>query len=346
MRRITGLCGESLAPCPRAHLRHAGTPARPPAARRPSDDRSWLQFLDHAQRLELDLRADAAQAGELDAAVQAVEVPRRLAKRADGPAHVAEELPPAHAAGLDAGPRCTLIRPEKGIPVGQPAGGTVVRAEAPRPNAQPPQILQRIAQVRELPVQDTSEAGVGPYDKVAGAVIAVDQSDPIGVRKVPAQPAQPQLQGRVRLAQAVELRLEAVELGARRGPGVGGPRQKRELRRVKAVDPCQVRGDLLDQDRPDGGVLRLRDQPPPNGLPVQGLHDEGGASRSGAVVPVSVAERKSVTAALGLPTRRWFRLRAGHAIEPPSARCGAAPRRAGARRARGYTRAPRPGGAG
>src|SRR5437763_14766116 len=97
----------------------AGTPARPPAARRPSVDRSSLQFLDHAQRLELNLRADAAQAGQLDAAVQAVEVPRRLAKRADGPAQVAEELPPTHALGLDAGPRGALIRPEEGIPVGQ-----------------------------------------------------------------------------------------------------------------------------------------------------------------------------------------------------------------------------------
>src|SRR2546423_9171558 len=153
MRRITGLCGESLAPCPRAQLRHAGTPARPPAAHRPSDDRSWLQLLDHAQRLELDLRADAAQAGELDAAVQAVEVPSGLAKRADGPAHIAEELPPAHALGLDAGPRCTLIRPEKGVPIGQPAGGTVIRAEPPRPDAQATQILHHIDQERELPRQ-------------------------------------------------------------------------------------------------------------------------------------------------------------------------------------------------
>ena len=156
--------------------------------------------------------------------MQAVEVPRRLAKRADGPAYVAEELPPTRAPGLDAGPRGALIRPEKGVPIGQPAGGTVIRAEPPRPDAQPPQILQRIAQVRELPVQDAGEAGVGPYDKVAGAVIAVDQSDPIGVRQVPAQPAQPQFQGRVRLAQAVELCLEAVELGGRRGPWVGRPR--------------------------------------------------------------------------------------------------------------------------
>src|SRR4051794_2129463 len=114
MRRITELCGDSLAPCPRAQLRHAGTPALPPAARRPSVDRSWLQLLDHAQRLELNLRADAAQAGQLDAAVHAVEVPRRLAKRADGPAHVAEELPPAHVLGLDTGARCALTRPAKG----------------------------------------------------------------------------------------------------------------------------------------------------------------------------------------------------------------------------------------
>src|SRR5918912_3488828 len=128
MRRITELRGESLAPCPRAQLRQAGTPARPPAARRPSVDRSSLQLLDHAQRLELYLRADAAQTGQLDAAVQAAEMPRRLAKRADGPAHVAEELPPTRAPGLDVGPRCALIRPEKGVPVGQPAGRTVVRA--------------------------------------------------------------------------------------------------------------------------------------------------------------------------------------------------------------------------
>src|SRR5919199_3944294 len=111
MRRSTRLCGESLAPCPRAQLRHAGTPARPPAARRPSAYRSSLQLLDHAQRLDLYLRADAAQAGQLDAAVQAVEVPRRLTKGADGPAHVAEELPPAHAIGVDAGSRGTLIHP-------------------------------------------------------------------------------------------------------------------------------------------------------------------------------------------------------------------------------------------
>ena len=44
------------------------------------------------------------------------------------------------------------------------------------------------------------------------------------------------------------------------------------------MDPCQVRGDLLDQDRPDGGVLRLRDEPSPNGLAVDVLHDEGGTA--------------------------------------------------------------------
>src|SRR5207248_1853563 len=157
---------------------------------------------------------------QLDAAVQALKVPRRLAKRAYSPAHVAKELPPAHAVSLDAGPRCALIRPEKGVSVGQPTGGTVVRAEPPRPDAHPPQVLQRIAQVRELPVQDTGEAGIGLHDEIAGAVIAVYQRHPIGVRKVPAQPSQPQLQGRVRLAQAVELRLEAVELSGRHGPWI------------------------------------------------------------------------------------------------------------------------------
>src|ERR671933_1146047 len=113
MRRITELRGESLAPCPRAQLRQAGTPARPPAARRPPVARSSLQLLDHAQRLELYLRANAAQAGQLDAAVQAVEVPRRLAKRADRPAHVAEEFPPTRAPGLEAGSRRALKRPEQ-----------------------------------------------------------------------------------------------------------------------------------------------------------------------------------------------------------------------------------------
>ena len=44
------------------------------------------------------------------------------------------------------------------------------------------------------------------------------------------------------------------------------------------MDSCQVRGELLDQDRPDGGVLRLRDEPPADGLAVDVLHDEGGAA--------------------------------------------------------------------
>src|SRR5207237_4043989 len=120
------------------------------------------------------------------------------------PLQGAEALPPADDVWVHGAPRGPLVGTEEAVTLAEAADG-MVDAEAPGFDAQPSQVLHRITDVGELPVEHGAQA-VGPDDQVAVAEVAMDDGRSGGRRPSLFEPAQRQLERGVRLAEAVEHR--------------------------------------------------------------------------------------------------------------------------------------------
>src|SRR5277367_812554 len=84
------------------------------------------------------------------------------------------------------------------------SGRKVISAEAPGPNAKPSEVLVRVPQVRQLPVEDAPQSVVADH-KVADAKVAMHQRDSLQRRRVQPKPAQTELERRVPLAAGIEI---------------------------------------------------------------------------------------------------------------------------------------------
>ena len=115
---------------------------------------------------------------------------------------VPEHLPPAGRVGVDRTPARRLVGREQVVPLAEAADGAG-SAEAPRPDTQPAEVLHRVTEVRQLPVEDRPKA-FGADDEVPVAEVAVDDGPARRGRAALLQPAEGQLEGRVRLAERVE----------------------------------------------------------------------------------------------------------------------------------------------
>src|ERR1700756_5051272 len=89
------------------------------------------------------------------------------------PAQRAHDLPESHALRLDLAARF-LVSSEQFFARTKAADRLVDLAKAPGGDADPSQILHRIAAMRELPIQDRADA-VGPDHEVAVAEVAMHQ---------------------------------------------------------------------------------------------------------------------------------------------------------------------------
>src|ERR1700710_1757118 len=87
------------------------------------------------------------------------------------PAQRAHHFPEVHARWVDAA-ASRFIAGEQLLACAESADRIVELAKTPGVDADPAQILHRIAEVRELPVQHRTDA-VGAYDEVAVAEIAM-----------------------------------------------------------------------------------------------------------------------------------------------------------------------------
>src|SRR5215213_5267580 len=124
---------------------HRGDPAR---SRR---------TLDQVEQLVFHLRGHPTQHRVLHAAVLAVEVAARLRETADRPLDVAEHLPDAKLVEGDAAAGELVVALEVRLDVADAAEATHVGAEAPGAHERPGHVLDRIADVRELPVEHRDE---------------------------------------------------------------------------------------------------------------------------------------------------------------------------------------------
>ena len=140
-------------------------------------------------------------------------MPPRLRQRPDRPAHVPEQLEDAQIAGRNAtaGQLGVSIEERLGLPY--PAERQGIAPEAPGANQRPGEVLARIADVGELPVEDAGKTGFSDH-QVADAEIPVADDARAVTREVPAQAQEPELDGRMRLSDLVELCLEHIERSA------------------------------------------------------------------------------------------------------------------------------------
>src|SRR4029077_17249169 len=113
--------------------------------------RSCISRLHEIEELQLHLDDAPAERGQLDV-LHAVEEGLRLHHADDAPLEVAEDLPPADDGGVDRDAGCALVGGEESLALAQPGDGLRVGAEPPRADTEPPEVLHRIAGVRELPV--------------------------------------------------------------------------------------------------------------------------------------------------------------------------------------------------
>ena len=163
----------------------------------------------------LDLAHPPADGGQLDRPHHAGEVRGRLHHADDPPLERAEHLPPVHAARSTTSPDVASYAPtSSSTRPNPPTRGSAPNRHAARTATPGP---RGVAAVGQLPVEHGAQA-VGPHDQVAVAEVPVDERPARRRRRaVAVQPAEAQLEGRVRLAGGVEGGAELAPGRHRRG---------------------------------------------------------------------------------------------------------------------------------
>src|ERR1700716_3965558 len=99
----------------------------------------------------------------------------RLHHRRDAPLHVRHDFPPLHGVAIDRHARRAFVRGVEVVAVAEAA--YLARApEAPRTDAEPRKVLPRIADVRDLPVDDGAHT-LRTDDEISVAEVAVHERD-------------------------------------------------------------------------------------------------------------------------------------------------------------------------
>ena len=214
-----------------------------------------------------------AECCELDGTDETLEVGERLHLADHAPFQGAEHLPEGEvlgrddpAAGCRVGGEQLLGRPES-------SGALLDVAEAPRLHAEPAEILDRVAEVRELPVEHGAHA-LRADDEVAVAEIAVHEGE-VGVGQVHrafGEPPQAQLERGVWLAEHVEDAAELLDLRRRILTGEAGEGGQRDR-----VDRRRDLGALLGHPGSCDRVFVVAQQLARDRLAVDTRHDEPGA---------------------------------------------------------------------
>src|SRR5436309_6319395 len=196
------------------------------------------------EQVPLVLAHAPADGGQLDRAHHAGCVRGGLHDAHDPPLEGPERLPPAERVAIDRSSARCLVRLDQ-LLVATEAADRPVHAESPRTRAQPPQVLHRVTQVGELPVEHRPNA-FRPDDEVAVAKVTVDDRHPAGPWAVGRQPAERQLERRVGLAERVEHAAELLDLVLLD--------EAVDAFRRNGVEPGQDLTALAGQQRPGLGV--------------------------------------------------------------------------------------------
>src|SRR5512132_701131 len=261
----SGAVGRSLIGEPserRGVDRSLQTAARAEPARPEGDIASDVsrRLRDQVEELVFHLRCHPAQHRVLDAAVDAGEMSATLRQAADAPLDVAEHFPPVEVGLRDRTAGQLSVAGEVRADLVDAAETPVLGAEAPSAYHRPGDVLARVGEVRELPVEQVLEPAVGD-DDVPDPEVAVgdDVLDRLG--PVFPQPPEPVLERGPGIADGVELMLEALD-------DVSRAKERKPLCGDR-VDLRQLVGELGAE-----AFGRVADDAPADGLALHELHRE------------------------------------------------------------------------
>ena len=259
-----------------------------------------------------DLAHPPPDGGQLDRAHHAAEVCVGLEDADDPPLERAEHLPPVQRGPVDHLARRGLVGADELVDRPEPADPGL-GPEAPGAHAQPAEVLERIAEVGQLPVEDGAQP-VGPDDEVAVAEVAVDDrvAGAGRGRPVPVEPPEPQLERGVRLAGGVERRRGAGRPGRRRAGRARTPRGCGGCRRApRRTGPARTgRAAANSSSR---RILRAMVSPSTRSTTIQAGPSASGSSPAVATTPgtgtPSAPAARSSAASVRMPAVRALPLR-------------------------------------
>ena len=226
---------------------------------------------EQAEHVPLVLAHPPADGGELHRAGRPAQVAPRLHDADHAPLERAERLPPAQGLEVDR-PAAGRLVGRRQLLAGGHAAGRQRRAEPPRPHAEPAEVLHRVAEVGQLPVEDRPQA-VGADEEVAEAEVAVDDPRLVRARgRFASSQRKPELEGRVGLAEPVEhVAVLRHLIGRARGPATASVGMRwmaaiaaptcapsRGARRRPLVVAQQLAGDRLAVEPLDDHARRCR----------------------------------------------------------------------------------------
>jgi hypothetical protein len=197
-----------------------------------------------------------------------------LAHAPEAPLHGLLDEPPVERLAVDRPATGRLVGGDQLVERAEP-GHLQRGAEPPRLHADPRQVLERVTQVDELPV-DGGREPLGTDDHVAEAQVAVDDHGRRALGPVGDQPVVGLLEGGAHVLHglvALPVLGEGVEL-----PHAG------HLGRVDGVEPGQEPPDVADERAAGGGVLVVAQDPAGQRLARHAGHDEPRRAEAAAVV--------------------------------------------------------------
>src|SRR5258708_16079876 len=162
------------------------------------------------EQLELHLGGEPPEHGELDAPLLSRQVTARLGQRADGPLEIADDLPVVERRGREVPAGERVVALEIGLDLADAAQAQLIDAEAPRPYQRPGDVFGRVTEVPELPVEHMAEAGRRDRE-VAHPQVTMEDDGLAPRGRPPSRPGEPELDRRVRIVEAVELRRAPAE---------------------------------------------------------------------------------------------------------------------------------------
>src|SRR3984957_3414680 len=197
-----------------------------------------------------------------------------LADRYYAPAQIAEDFPEARRLRIDCGAASIFVSSEEILASAQSSDRFLIIAETPGAHAHPTDVLHRIAEMRQLPIEDRSHA-FGTKNDIADSVVAVYERLPRSSWNALQEPPEGQLErGMGFEREASKVFLVAFDLGQR--CAVARLRQEVELV-LDGIDPMNLRenfGELRGYHVAGAGVSVVAEQPTRDRLTIDALHDE------------------------------------------------------------------------
>src|ERR1700691_4294430 len=202
-----------------------------------------MLLFDQIQQLEFRFWGSPADTSQFDTLYESIDMSAGLTDRDYAPAQIAEDLPKACRFGIDGDPAGPFVCAEEILASPEPADRLLIVAESPGAHAHPSDVLHRIAEMGQFPIEYRAHA-FGTENDVADSVVAVDQRFSRSLWNPLQEPSEGQFErGMWFEGEAPEAFLVAFDLRQRRV--AAGLRKEVEVL-LDAIDPMNLREDFCE----------------------------------------------------------------------------------------------------